>query len=328
MDGRILVIRGGAIGDFILTLPAIRLVRDAFPRAALEILGYKHIVSLAEGRFYAQATRSIEYAPMARFFVPGAELDAELSAYFSGFQQIISYLSDPQGYFAANLSRTGAKQVLHAYSTLDASAHAAVQLARPLEKLALYLEHPAAEVFPNAHDHAAAAGLLSRMGGPFIALHPGSGSERKNWMPERWAEVVEGLLEKYPHLRLLLIGGEADERPLAAVLARVGARAEVVRHLALPHLAAVLHRCQLFLGHDTGIAHLAGASGAPCLLLFGPTDPAVWAPRNALVQVLEAPCGDFARLSVERVLAHAIHILSWRTAGEEGDSFPGRPGRG
>ncbi len=316
MDGRILVIRGGAIGDFILTLPAIRLLRDAFPRAGLEILGYKHIVSLAEGRFYAQATRSIEYAPMARFFVPGAELDAELSAYFSGFQQIISYLSDPQGHFAANLCRAGAKHVLHAYAPPEGSSHAAAQLARPLEKLALYLENPAAEVFPSARDHAAAAGLVTQMGGAFIALHPGSGSERKNWMPERWATVVEGLLEKYPGLGLLLIGGEADERPVAAVLARVGSRAQVARHLPLPHLAAVLQQCQLFLGHDTGIAHLAGASGAPCLLLFGPTDPAVWAPRNTHVHVLEAPCGDFARLSVDRVLANAIHLLSCRNSGE------------
>jgi len=51
MKPRILVIRGGAIGDFVLTLPAIRLLRENFPHAHLEILGYKHIVALAEGRF-------------------------------------------------------------------------------------------------------------------------------------------------------------------------------------------------------------------------------------------------------------------------------------
>jgi len=45
---RILVIRGGAIGDFVLTLPAIKLLREAFPESRLEILGYKHIVALAE----------------------------------------------------------------------------------------------------------------------------------------------------------------------------------------------------------------------------------------------------------------------------------------
>ena len=53
MAGRILVIRGGAIGDFILTLPAIRLLRENFPDAHIEILGYEHIIALADGRYYA-----------------------------------------------------------------------------------------------------------------------------------------------------------------------------------------------------------------------------------------------------------------------------------
>ena len=60
MFQRILVIRGGAIGDFVLTLPAIKLLRDRFPDAHIEILGRKHIIALAEKRFYADATRSIE----------------------------------------------------------------------------------------------------------------------------------------------------------------------------------------------------------------------------------------------------------------------------
>ncbi len=54
---RILVIRGGAIGDFILTLPALRALRHAYPQAHIEILGYKHIAALAENRFYAEAIR-------------------------------------------------------------------------------------------------------------------------------------------------------------------------------------------------------------------------------------------------------------------------------
>src|SRR5437763_16126189 len=104
---RILVIRGGAIGDFILTLPAIGLLRENFPSARLEILGYKHIVALAEGRFYADATRSIEYGPVAAFFARNASLDPALSDYFAGFQQIVSYLYDPACIFDTNLRRAG-----------------------------------------------------------------------------------------------------------------------------------------------------------------------------------------------------------------------------
>jgi len=54
---RVLVIRGGAIGDFILTLPALKALRDACPSAHMEILGYRHIAALAEDRFYSQAVR-------------------------------------------------------------------------------------------------------------------------------------------------------------------------------------------------------------------------------------------------------------------------------
>ena len=89
----ILVIRGGAIGDFILTLPALKLLRNGFPDARIEILGYKHIIALAENRFYAQATRSIEYGPLASFFSNQSELPAELADYFASFDLVISTFS-------------------------------------------------------------------------------------------------------------------------------------------------------------------------------------------------------------------------------------------
>ena len=89
------MIRGGAIGDFILTLPAIKLLRDSFPTAHLEILGYQHIVALARMSGYANATRSIEYAALSTFFSRDGDLALDLIDYFSSFQQVISYLFDP-----------------------------------------------------------------------------------------------------------------------------------------------------------------------------------------------------------------------------------------
>ena len=136
---RILVIRGGAIGDFILTLPAIKLLRENFPDAHIEILGYRHIVAVAEGRFYAEGARSIEYGPMAGFFVPNSVLDPALVEYFASFQQVISYLFDPDGFFEGNLRRAGVKNFLPAYQKIDDSEHASLQLARPLQRLALFL---------------------------------------------------------------------------------------------------------------------------------------------------------------------------------------------
>jgi heptosyltransferase-2 len=304
---RILVIRGGAIGDFILTLPAIRLLREAFPKAHLEILGYKHIVAIAEGRFYADATRSIEYAAMAGFFVPNSELAPDLAEYFASFQQIVSYLYDPSGYFEANLRRAGAKQILRAFAPIDDSEHATRQLARPLQSLALYLEDSAPVLHPTEEDRAFAREFLRGARGPLIALHPGSGSAKKNWPIKRWLQVANQLITSEWNPELLLILGEADEAHGAA-LQRGLAKREIVRvarDLPLPRLAAVLAECALFLGHDSGISHLAAAAGTPSLVLFGPTDPAIWAPANPHVTILEAPAADLARISVEEVVAAA-----------------------
>src|SRR6266481_6287108 len=109
---RILVIRGGAIGDFILTLPALKALRHAYSRAHVEILGYKHIAVLAENRFYAQAVRSIEHGPLASFFAKNSELPVELADHFASFDLIISYLFDPDRIFENNLRRCGVENLL------------------------------------------------------------------------------------------------------------------------------------------------------------------------------------------------------------------------
>jgi heptosyltransferase III len=76
--------------------------------------------------------------------------------------------------------------------------------------------------------------------------------------------------------------------------------ARFATNLALPHLAAVLAQC-LFIGHDSGISHLAAAVEAKCLLLFGPTDPEVWAPQGKNVRVTRAPESNLSRLSPDVV---------------------------
>jgi heptosyltransferase-2 len=304
---RLLVIRGGAIGDFILTLPAIRLLREAFPNAHLEILGYQHIVALAKGRYYADETRCIEYGAMAGFFVPRSELAPDLAEYFSSFQQIVSFLFDPDRFFETNVRRAGAKHFLPAYAKIDDSEHAARQLARPLQSLALYLEEHAATIHLSAADRAFAREFLGESAGPWMALHPGSGSPKKNWPLERWKELGDRLLAADPAVELLLVGGEADAAQLAALTeAWRGARVRIARDLPLPQLGAVLERCRCFLGHDSGISHLAAAVGTRCVLLFGPTDPSIWAPANPAVAVLEAPAGDLDQLSVSAVFERTV----------------------
>jgi heptosyltransferase-3 len=298
---RILVIRGGAIGDFVLTLPAIKLLRDRFPAAHLEILGYKHIAALAEKRFYADAVRSIESAALARFFARDSELPIALRDYFNGFDLILTYLYDPDEIFEANVKKYRSGAFIAGPSKVDNSEHAAFQLARPLKALGLSLTDPAVRLYPSETDRSAIRSFRGSERADSIALHPGSGSETKNWPIENWRELGDVLLSK-GH-KLSIIAGEADtDRTRLLKAAWNGKPVQFVENLPLPHLAALLEG-SLFIGHDSGISHLAAAAGARCILLFGWTDPAIWAPANEGVNVLRAPEGKMERLEIATVLS-------------------------
>lgn len=305
------MIRGGAIGDFILTLPTLKALREAYPEAHLEILGYKQIAVLAENRFYAQAIRSIEYGALASFFAKNSKLPAELANHFASFDLIISYLYDPDGIFENNLRRCGVENLIHGPAKVDDRQHAARQLARPLEELGLRASDFAPRIYPSTEDRHRTQEFLRDLPRPLVALHPGSGSDRKNWPLENWIELGNDLLARESFRgSIVVISGEADHIQVARLeeLWKDG-RVAFAKNLPLPHLAAVLEDA-IFVGHDSGISHLAAAAGAKCILLFGPTDPDVWAPMNENVEVIRAVSGKLSDLGIIEVEAAVAAALS------------------
>jgi heptosyltransferase-2 len=298
----ILVIRGGAIGDFILTLPAIKAVRDAYPDARIEILGYKHIAALAKNRFYADRVRSIESAELSRFFARDSDLPADLAKYFAGFDLVVSYLFDPDLIFETNLRRSGVPKIVCGSAKIDNDSHAARQLARPIEELGIPISDFAPRIFPSREDRHHAQQFLDGLAEPIVAFHPGSGSEQKNWPLQNWIGLGNYFLGNFAG-SLVIVSGEADQTQ-AAQLESIwrNPRVRLAKSLPLTDLAAVLEHT-IFVGHDSGVSHLAAAAGASCILLFGPTDPAVWTPPNENARVIRAPEGDLARLDVDLVRA-------------------------
>ncbi|HEY0602527.1 MAG TPA: glycosyltransferase family 9 protein [Herpetosiphonaceae bacterium] len=133
-------------------------------------------------------------------------------------------------------------------------------------------------------EQAAAEKLLGSRGQanlPLIALHPGSGAfaPARRWSPQRFAELADTLIED--GARIVLVGGgeEADlRRAVLSQMRHAGSVIDVGGRTALGELAAVLQRCTLFVGNDSGLAHLAGSVGTPVVAIFGPTDPRAWGP--------------------------------------------------
>ena len=117
----------------------------------------------------------------------------------------------------------------------------------------------------------------------FVAIHPFSGSAKKNWPLERFRAVSRSLPKP-----VQFCAGPEDKLENA------------VRISNLSDLAQWLSEADLYIGNDSGISHMAAAVGTPVFALFGPTDPAVWAPRGKKVRVLHRD--PISSIAVEEVL--------------------------
>lgn len=142
-----------------------------------------------------------------------------------------------------------------------------------------------AEIYIGDEDRAEANRLLPTEGeSPLVALHPGSGeySHARRWPWRRFAETA-GELGKSHAVRLVLVGSKAEaglnsqlkEAVRAPVIDLTGAT-------TVKTLAACLAKCALFIGNDSGVAHLASAVGTPSLTIFGPSNAAAWSPIGTL----------------------------------------------
>lgn len=304
---KILVVRGGAVGDFILTLPAIAALRRQFPQAHLEVLGYPHIAQLAVAGGLADRVQPIEARGLAGFFARGGALEPDLMDYFSEFDLVISYLYDPDEIFKTNVIRCLVKQFIvgpHRPDEME-RLHAARVYLKPLERLAIFDADPVPRLAFNCQNNPGRADLPvspdARQRIPAIIVHPGSGSEKKNWPETNWAGLIQQIAAT-THWNLLLVGGEAEgERLQRLAGAMPSGRCSIARGLPLAELAQRIQSGATFVGHDSGITHLAAAVGLPCIVLWPDTREEIWRPQGERLVILKEIAGVRA-ISVEKVL--------------------------
>jgi len=155
--------------------------------------------------------------------------------------------------------------------------------------------------FPLSYeDHAEADALLEPLAGDdrsLIGIHAGARPPARRWPAARFAAVADDLARRHD-AHIILIGGPGEEEIVATVAERMDTRAlNLAGRASLGGLAALLARLDLFIGNDSGPAHLAEAVGAPTVRLFGPADVDRWAPldrtRHVVVRhpVACSPCG-------------------------------------
>jgi len=248
---RRLIIRPGGIGDFIASLPALECLRTGYT----EVWTTTRNVPLVR---WADRVRPIASTGIDRLGIvePPPGLVEEMRA----FDSIVSWYGANRDEFRDTVASLGlGVQFFRALPPEGAGRHAAD----------FYL------------DQVRTLGPVDSDGMPrircdvpksdFAAIHPFSGSGAKNWPLANFRALARQLEATMP---VKWCAGPEDP-PLP----------EAERFDDLYELACWLASARLYIGNDSGISHLAAATGTPVIAYFGPTDPVVWAPRGPRVEI-------------------------------------------
>lgn len=272
---RILVIRYGGLGDFLLTLPLLAAIRHFFPHARVTFMGNREYATLAQGS-YIDVLEPAERHGISTFFIKDGDLDPDLSAFFASFDLVFSFRTDNDGIFAANIMRANKKEVIVRPPAPDqAGLHTADYLLSSLDEVGVDWRSFS---LPIPLLSLAKEGMYEA-----VAIHPGSGSVGKCWPVQHYIELARRL-EQEGKYKPVFIFGPADED----LKRKVGWHFSAYDNRDIQEVAVFLAGCRAFVGNDSGVTHLAASLGVPTIALFGPTDPTVWGPRGKHVRII---CG-------------------------------------
>lgn len=292
----------GALGDVLLSLPCFNALREEGTRL--------HLAARTDVGRLLKETGCVDGAVSADsgLFAPlyGGVVDGRAGEFLSRFDRAFVFTHDADARLtAAVASVVPAARAVRTFPPPDERTHAAEFRFRQLGGGAPF---PIGTLLPVPQAFLERAdALLARAGydgrRPLLAFHPGSGGRAKCWPPARFEELGINILDEL-EAYLAVVTGPAEDGPVVGRMERLARSRKRVLHLRnaeLSTVAAVLGRARFFAGNDSGISHLAAAVGCPSVVLFGPTDPAVWKPMGNTVTVLVSTSLD--AISVDRVMA-------------------------
>lgn len=291
MPNKILIVHLGALGDLLLSRPALLTIRMRFPQAEIDFLGYPHLTSLIKWEMRIRHTYNIEYILYTK----------ENEKFWYNYDLFI---------FFARKNYPAWEKVLTFAPSIFIKTIPPPEVNLPVFQFQLQQLHKQGFEIPSEFPSLSLPPAeISLNICPDFLIHPGSGSSSKNWPPAYFAEVIQAFSQCNPGL----IIGSADRKVAEEILSFLGNKKIILlEQLSLLTLAAIISKVRVFLGNDSGISHLAAALGVPSFVIFGPTNANIWKPwgrkvRTFIPKVSCAPCSDEERRNcLERICLQSI----------------------
>lgn len=336
--GKILIRSANWIGDAIMTIPALRTVRENFPAAEISVLAYPWVSDIFTASPYVD--RVILYEKNGRhkglfgmwrlsreLAVPGFDLAVFMPNAFSApFLAMLAGIANRAGY-----CRDGRSPLLSHGVAIKEDVRQRHQVhyyqgmlkglgLRPgSDELSLSLPEPAVTWAREF-----IVGLQGK--GPLIGLNPGAAyGPAKRWPAERYA-ALSGKMAKELGATMLVFGTKADSEAAALITAAAPAQVfDLTGKTSLAQAMALIDLCDVFITNDSGLMHVAAACKTPLVAVFGSTDAVATGPFASRAEVVSKnlPCSpclkahcprkDFAcmlEIGVDEVFAAAIVLLA------------------
>lgn len=294
---KLLIIRSGALGDTLLLMPLI----NALKGHQVIILGRKPGIDYLEP--YVKQCIDIERGGWHRLFIRDSNIDITRPQ----VDQVAAFVNDEEGVVSANLCHMFAGSKINVFSPLpgpDSKIHIVLYMAYALQSAGI-------PVNPQAIVDAALKKPVMRLNkgaGKKIVLNPGSGSKKKNYSIDFWFDLANRIRRNCgPSANLCFLTGPAEEEliPLIERNAKE-CNAETALCPVGDALISILNKTFLYIGHDSGVTHLAAMLGINTIALFKNSPVSQWRPLGPLVRIIAEDGGEEDALKVTAVEAFSF----------------------
>jgi len=325
---RILVVRQhDQLGDFLLSTPVFRALRQFFPQAHIAVIARAYTAELAYNNQYLNDVlvipeKLLAWTPVKIWRLLAGlrrgwdltivlntvshSLTSDLLAYFSGARYILGsehrlFPGCKRNFFYNLVARYFTQTRPQSERNLDIVRHLGIDTDDRSEVMTL-----------TAQEKLFASSLLRRHGigekDVVVAMHPGAGKVHNRWPVEKFAELANALHRQFD-VRLVLTWGPHENALGVNLCRRLSFDPIVLHELSIRQLAALLAHANIFICNDTGVMHLAAAVGTPLVAIFGPTDPNEWKPSGKKFVAVRGEKHSCENVSVQQVLQAVQNLL-------------------
>jgi heptosyltransferase III len=292
MTRSLVIVHPGSLGDVLLAVPAIRRLGARYSGREILLVAQESISRLLFACGLIDDWMSWEGPAGAGLFSSGVPLPCKLKVWLNRCDIAVAWMDDNEDALRAKFEEFGIAEI-RIQSPFSSALHTRHQSHRFLETVEESADDGSlgrfTQVPPSMVEEGTAC--LERIGiprgRPFVLVHPGSGSAHKCLDPITIARIIQRLAQQ--DLLPVVIEGPADQQAVERVLQVISSRPPILRNLDLTTLVGVLVQARFLLGHDSGVTQLAALFGVRTIAVFGPTDPARWAPLGDHVAIVRGP---------------------------------------